>query len=380
MTRRVSDLIRALDARAPRGTAESWDNVGLLVGSGEWKTAGVVVSIDLTSEAIQTARKYGYRLIINHHPCIFPKSQGLSQVTPEAGTPELIFEAIRQGIAVAVFHTNFDRCALEVVERVAKGLKATPLGRLTDNSNELLTKLVVFVPQSHVEDIRRAICDAGAGHIGNYDFCTFGVMGRGSFRGSESTRPFLGRPGNLEIIDEVRLETVFPRGLQGPVLQALFKAHPYEEIAYDLYPVEQSPSSAGLMRGMGYGFWGDFPKPRSFSELVRDVNRLFKVNGFWMTGQISLSKEIRRVAFVAGKGAGFIDAALVAGCDLFITGEAGYHAALGAVRKGMVVLELGHRESERFFLSTLKAWLKHEEIESVELDQPTQKFFLGEKK
>jgi dinuclear metal center YbgI/SA1388 family protein len=338
----ISEILQQLEERAPISTSESWDNTGLLVGDPAWKTSGAVVSIDLTEAAIETALKKKFKLIVNHHPCIFPRQKGLSRITP----PSLVYQALSHGIAVAACHTNFDQCALEVIRTVAEGLGCEPKGRLLEEPDESLLKLAVFVPESHVEKVRQAICEAGAGMIGNYDSCTFGVAGEGTFRGNDSTRPFLGKPGKLERAREIRLETVFPRGLRGQILQRLFKAHPYEEIAYDLYPVEQGPSGLGIVRGLGYGFWGEFAKPRPFSELAKDVRSLFKLDGFFLTDPSP--SRVKRVAFVAGKGASFLEAARNAGCELFITGEAGYHVALDGMRKGLAVMELGHRESERF--------------------------------
>jgi putative NIF3 family GTP cyclohydrolase 1 type 2 len=200
--------------------------------------------------------------------------------------------------------------------------------------------------------------------------------GRGSFRGNDATQPFLGSPGKLELASETRLETIIPRGLEQSVLQAMKQAHPYEEVAYDLYPVEQAPASVGLARGLGYGFWGDFSKPRSFSEVSRGVKRLFDLDGFWVTEPPGRSiRQIQRIGFVAGKGASFVGAAAAAGCDLFITGEAGYHTALDGARRGMAVMEIGHRESETFFTRTVKGWLSVLDLKTVELDVPTQKLF-----
>lgn len=367
MAKTVGEVLGALELRAPSGTAEAWDNVGLLVGDPDWKTSGAVISIDLTRGSIQAAKRKGYRLIVNHHPCIFPKSRGLARLTP----PSLAFEAARAGIAVISSHTNFDQCALEVVDGISQGLKLTPRGRLLDHDSDALMKLVVFVPSSHLEAVRSALSLAGAGHIGNYDSCTFGSQGEGTFRGREGAQPFIGRPGRLETAVETRLETVFPRGLAKPVLKAMREAHPYEEVAYDLYPVEQRPSELGLVRGLGYGFWGEFPRAKSFSEVIRGVKSLFDVDGFWVTDP--RPSRVKRVAFVAGKGASFLKHASSIGCDLFITGEAGYHVALEGARNGTAVMELGHRESERFFLSTMRKWLSSEGLRSVELNQATQR-------
>ncbi len=391
-TVRVSDVVKFLEARAPAKTAERWDNVGLLVGDGDWKTKGAVISIDLTAEAIALAKQSGYKLILTHHPCIFPTAHPLSRVTlNQPGTTEaLVFAALRAGIAVVAAHTNFDQCALEVVESVSKGLGVTAQGRLHDRPSGSLAKLVVFVPETHAEKVRSALCVGGAGHIGRYDQCTFGTRGEGTFRAGLGTDPFIGTPGTpgtpgtLEKVNEIRLETIFPRGLQRKVMAALFESHPYEEVAYDLYSVEQGPSAKGLVSGLGYGFWGDFPKPKPFSEILKDVTSLFKLDGFWMTdlpfAPVSTRTEFRRVGFVAGKGASFVDAAKALGCDLFITGEVGYHGVLDGARQGISVMELGHRESELFFLKTTSKWLKKLGLESTQLNLSTQRIWSGGKK
>ena len=400
---RVSEIVSSIERLAPSGTAEKWDNVGLLAGDPEWITHGAVVSVDLTENAIRTAVKKGYRLIVNHHPCIFPKGKGLSRVVPgsKSGISSLVFEAIRNGIAVVACHTNFDQCSLEVIEKVSHGLGVLPKGRLLDEPEGSLLKLVVYVPETHANAVREAVCAAGAGHVGNYDSCTFSVHGEGTFRGGKDTRPFAGKPGKLELAREVRLETVFSRGLKKAVLAAMRSAHPYEEVAFDLYRIEQGPAPIGLVRGLGYGFWGDFTSPKPFPDVMRSVTDTFHTQGFMLTdsqfGSTGLTnlltsarassssgnlgpapfakimkRKVRRLAYVAGKGASFIDAAVAAGCELFITGEAGYHAALDASHKGMAVLELGHRESEVFYITTMAEWLSRLGLKTAQLDLKTQ--------
>lgn len=373
---KISEILGEIQNRAPSGTAESWDNVGLLAGDLDQSTRGAVVAIDLNRRAIEIARKKKFSLIVTHHPAIFPTHRGLSRVVREeqGGVSSLVYEAIHSGISVVACHTNFDRCALEVVQAVAHGLGAEPEGRLLEKGGAgSLAKLSVFVPKTHAERVRMAVCEAGAGQIGKYDFCTFGTEGIGTFRGSADTRPFKGKPGRLEKAQEIRLETLVPRGLERQVVAALLKAHPYEEVAWDLFPVEQTPPGTGLIRGLGYGFWGDLRRPKSFSEVAQDVKSLFKIIGFCVTEPVP--KRIRRVAFVAGKGSSFIAAAKQAGCDLFITGEAGYHAALDGMSRGLGVMEIGHRESERFFVTTMMGWLSEAGIKAVDGNIATQKFY-----
>ncbi|MEK6705867.1 MAG: Nif3-like dinuclear metal center hexameric protein [Bdellovibrionota bacterium] len=376
----VSQIIKVMEKHAPSGAAEQWDNVGLIVGDPEWPTSGAVISVDLSEQAVDLAKKRKFKLIINHHPCIFPHSDGLRRIINKQSSQlnALIFEAMKNSIAIVASHTNFDRCALEVVRKVSEGLNIVAKGRLVEKLGEALVKLTVFVPVTHVSKVRDAICSAGAGHIGAYDLCTFGAEGEGSFRGGDLTKPFIGKVGRLETVNEIRLETVLPRSMEEPVLSAMLQAHPYEEVAYDLYPVEQVPSKIGIVRGIGYGFWGDFPSAKLFSELAKDVKRIFSINGFLMTGVAP--SRVKRIAFVAGKGASFVEAASKAGCDVFITGEAGYHNAMDGARRGMAVVEVGHRESESFFAPTVGEWLSKVGVRAVALDQPMQAYWPGGKR
>jgi dinuclear metal center YbgI/SA1388 family protein len=367
----ISDVLRALNQRAPLTTAEDWDNVGLLLGNPQDEVKGAVVSIDLTFEAVEFAQKTGANLIVNHHPCIFPKSRGLTNVT--SGTP--VFEAIKNGISVAAYHTNFDQCSFEVLQSVSQGLGLQLKGRLFEKSSHSLLKLVVFVPRSHLEQVRAAVFEAGAGRMGCYDSCGFSTEGEGTFRGDEGTQPFVGKPGKLETANEIRFETILPGGLKDVVVKAMLNAHPYEEVAYDLLAVEQTPSQEGLMFGLGYGFWGEFPSMKPFSEVAKDVKSLFDINGFWITNPAPT--HVTKVGFVAGKGASFVDAEIADQCDLLITGEAGYHVALGGSRRGLAVMELGHRESEKFFIVTMKDWLSRLGLKVVEAQTPTQTIWLG---
>lgn len=365
----VSEVLRHLEALAPNSVAEDWDNVGLLVGDKKSPVTKAIVCIDLTSEAIELAEAQKCSLIVNHHPCIFPKGKGLSKLNSDS----LVYQAIQKGISVVASHTNFDQCALEVIQSVSSGLGLKAKGRFHEKSRGDLLKLVTYVPETHLEAVRTEVSKAGAGHIGQYDQCAFFSKGEGTFRGGDLSNPFLGKPGKLERVEEVRFETIVPRGLKNRVIQALHSSHPYEEVAYDLYPVEQSLSSKGLVEGAGYGFWGEFTEPRPFSDVAKDVKSLFNIDGFWITHPIP--SKVTKLGFVAGKGAAFLEAAVGIGCDLFITGEAGYHSALASMRRGMGVMELGHRESERFFVETMKNWLSRLGIETFVSTTPTQKIW-----
>jgi len=354
---RIRDILPLIEEKAPRSAAESWDNVGLLLGSSSWETTGAIVSTDLSLEAIELAQKNGYHLILTHHPCIFPKREGWSSLIDEG--PEalktLAMTAIQNKIAVIAAHTNFDRCAMEVSSKISEGLGAKPLGRVIDCAQESLEKLVVFVPADHIDSVQSAIFSSGGGQIGNYDQCRFSLEGEGSFRGREGADPFIGKVGQFETAREVRLETILPRSIRNRVIRAMKEAHPYEEVAYDLYSVLQKPSGLGMVSGLGYGFWGEFSSAIPFSGLASRVKTCFEVKDFWLTeGE---KRDIQRIAFTPGKGASFMRSVIGLGCDVFITGEVGYHSALEGRRAGVSVIELGHRQSEKFFIDVMCEWM-----------------------
>ena len=363
---KVGEIARFLDEKAPLSASESYDNVGLLIGDSKVNARGAVISIDLTKEALELAKRRGFKLILNHHPAIFPKGRGPSQILESS----LVHRAIREGVSVYASHSNFDRCALDVAEMISQKLKCEPISRLHPKPEESLLKLQVYVPESHLDRVRDAVFGAGAGKIGRYDSCGFSVGGEGTFRGDAGTDPFLGEPGALERVGERLLQTIVPKGLEREVVRAMKKVHPYEEVAYDLFPVMQGPSTLGLVRGLGYGFVGRFEKPIAFADFVSRVKRTFGISQLTVAGESK--KRIQIFGFAAGEGTDVIGSAVAQGCDALLIGETSYHHALGGARRGTTIIELGHRESERFFLLTMARWMKSMKVPYVILDRKTQ--------
>ena len=366
----IGNLVSLLEERCPPECAEEWDNVGLLVGDSEQEVRSVVLCIDLTLEAIQLAQEQECSLIITHHPCLFPRRAHASAWIQGS----LVYQAIQQKIAVAAFHTNFDQCALEVNDQISYQLGLTLKGRLIDQVD--LLKLSVFVPITHLDKVRQAVGEAGGGRIGKYDFCSFASLGEGCFRPSPFAQPFLGKVNQLEKVQEYRLEVVFPKGLKSKVLNALRESHPYEEIAYDLYSIYPNESiHKSMQAGLGYGFWGDFSSAKTFSEFAQMIKKLFSVSGFLMTRPVP--SFVSRMGFVAGKGSRLLKSALHNQCHVFITGEVGYHLARENAQKGMTVIELGHYESELFFIKTMKSWLLEVGVKCIETKNSTQMIWIG---
>jgi dinuclear metal center YbgI/SA1388 family protein len=373
---KILDLISTIETRIPPKASESWDNVGLMVGDPNQRLKGVVIGVDLTESLVDLAIQKKANLIVLHHPPMFPKGRGLTRLIPgrENDLQTLLLRAFRENLCVYVAHTNFDRCALDGMMRLAHDLGGTAVARVWEEPEEgktLLKKLVTYIPVDHFEAVRDSLYMVGCGHIGNYDCCGFGTPGYGNFRALKGASPFLGKVGELEEVEEVRLETIVVSGMEEVAISALKEAHPYEEVAYDLYPVEQSPVMKGLVWGMGYGFVADLKKPVSYEAFVRTVKRVFKVDRF-LANQLT-PKKISRIAFTPGKGSSFVGSVRRSRADVFLTGEVGYHASLDALRSGLSIMELGHRESEHYFLKTFEAWMKEWGVKVSVLDERTQR-------
>lgn len=376
----IQNIIEAIELRIPTSCSESWDPVGLIVGNKKQKLKGVVVGVDLTENLLGLAKSKKANLIVIHHPPLFPKGRGLSKLI-EGGDNQLstlLLDAFKNDICVYVAHTNFDRCALDGMVALAEDLGAKPLARVWEQPKDgetLLKKLVTYIPEDHYERVRDSLYLMGCGHIGNYDSCGFSVPGIGNYRALEGASPFFGKVGELESAEEVRFETLIVNGMEDMVIGALKDVHPYEEVAYDLYPVTQNPPAKGLVWGLGYGFVGELKKPMSFEAFAKKVKAVFQVDSF-LTNAVSTSttpKTVKKIAFTPGKGSSFVQSVQIQKADVFITGEVGYHDAVSSARNGLCVIELGHRESEHYFLKTFHAWFKQWQVPHHVLDERAQK-------
>jgi dinuclear metal center YbgI/SA1388 family protein len=373
---KIDDLLKRFESRIPATLAESWDPVGLLSGDRRSVLRGVVVGVDLTAALLAHAIGRKANLIVIHHPPLFPKGKGLQRLVPSGAETreEVLLQCHRRGIAVYVAHTNFDRGAIDGMMNLARDLGSEPYARVLEHAKEgksLMKKLVTFVPVDHFEQVRDALYLAGTGHLGNYDCCGFGTPGVGSFRPLKGASPFLGKVGELEEVEEIRLETLVVAGMESTVIRALKEAHPYEEVAYDFYPIDPVPGMKGMVWGLGYGFVARLKKPVPYAAFVRRVKRVFQVKSF-LTNQVT-PKSVRTIAFTPGSGSSFVGAVGSLGVDVYLTGEVGYHASLEAARTGLSVLELGHRESEHYFLKTIEAWVRESGVAVSVLDERTQR-------
>jgi len=336
----IKNIIQVIEKTAPRAYAEEWDNVGLLIGNEDDTVKGVLIALELTEAVLQEAINDGFNLIITHHPLIF---SGIKKITPHDPTGRMIQRAIANNIAVYAAHTNLDN-APEGVNRMLAGKIGLEKTSILSPQQHQLLKLVTFVPVRHTQKVRDAIFAAGAGCIGDYDFCSFSVEGEGTFRAGGQAHPFVGEIGKLHVEKEHRIETVFPSYLRRQVVAALLAAHPYEEPAYDLYQLENTTGQTGS------GVVGALPEPMDEKDFLQKLKQILNIPALRHSGFIG--KPIRRVALCGGAGSFLIRSALEQNADVFITADLKYHDFFIPDKK-MLLVDAGHFETEQFTTSLL---------------------------
>jgi len=320
---------------APSWTAEEWDRVGLLAGDPRSEAGRAWVALELTPELLDQALAAGVDLLLTHHPPIFKPLNDLRLDKP--ATARLV-KAAAGGLALFAAHTNLDAAPGGVNDALAGRLGLRETETLAPVAEKGLAKLVTFVPPDHLEAVARALFAAGAGRIGAYRECAFHTPGIGSFTAPPDGRPFVGRAGQRETVAEERLETLLPLAAAGAALRALKQAHPYEEPAYDLYPLRQPPA------GFGLGRVGNLPAPQGGEEFLAAAARELGSEAAQATGP--LPAQVERVAVVGGSGGDFLAQAAAAGAQVLVTGEAGYHAWEQAGDLGICLAVLGHYHTE----------------------------------
>lgn len=326
----VSDVIAAVDRLAPFALAEPWDHVGLQVGSRHAPVRRVLVALEADERSLDEARVLGCDLLLVHHPLLFEPLDRFSDETP-AGRVAL--RAARHDVAVVVAHTNLDKArgGLADVAAAMLGLEAAaPLAPAAAG----VMKLVGFVPRDDLAVVRAAVFAAGAGVIGDYEHCSWSVEGRGTFLGREGTSPAVGEPGRDEEVDEVRFEAVFPRHLRRAVVEAYVAAHPYEEPAFDLVPLENEVASVGL------GRLGRLPEARPLAELAGEVAAVLRLPEVRFAGDPE--RLVRRVAVLPGAGGEAIRLGVGQVADVLVTGDVKYHEARAAAAAGLALVEAPH--------------------------------------
>src|SRR5690625_2248621 len=325
------DVFRVLEKWAPKELAYDWDNVGLQVGNYSDVTTNVLVTLDVLEAVVDEAIEQNANLIIAHHPLLF---KSLKQINIQTVQGKVIKKLLENDITVYASHTNLDIAEGGVNDLLCEALEITSTHTLLPVHEEKLFKLMVFVPQTHVEQVREALGDSGAGFIGNYSHCTFQTAGQGTFMPLEGTNPYIGEKGKLELVDELKIETVVKEKDIPTVVAAMKQAHPYEEVAYDLFPLSHVGQTFGLGRIV------TLEKTVNVETFITNVKRAFNVDHLRVTGD--LSKEIKKVAIVGGSGEKFLHHAKKAGADAYITGDVTFHHAQEAKEMGLVLIDPGH--------------------------------------
>jgi dinuclear metal center YbgI/SA1388 family protein len=332
---KLKDLCSYLDSTIPLAFQEEYDNSGLQVGIPDMEIRSALLTIDVTEEVLEEAITGKHEVIISHHPLLF---NGIKSLTGRTFIERILYKAVKNDIAIYSSHTNLDIFQDGVSHKIAEKLGLKHVKVLSPLKKNLL-KLVTYIPASHFENVRKAVFEAGAGVIGNYDFCAFTVEGTGSFRGNEKSDPFVGKKGQIQFENEIRFETILYAHLRMKVISALLASHPYEEVAYDIYALENDNAEVGL------GCTGEFENELSEMDFLKLLSGVFNSKGIRYSEL--KGKPVKKVAVCGGSGISLLGKAISSGADAFVTADIKYHNFFDADNK-ILVVDTGHFESEKF--------------------------------
>jgi dinuclear metal center YbgI/SA1388 family protein len=334
-TLHLHEVIGIIHQLYPPDLAEEWDNVGLQVGEPDSSVERIMVALDPTFANLEHARKHKCQLLLTHHPLIF---KPLKQISTSDPTGNCIAFALRHNINIVCAHTNLDSGANGLNDWLAAVLDLKQTRVLQPSRQEEFFKLIVYVPDSHAEEVKEALFKGGAGHIGQYDKCAFSLRGRGQFRPLEGSAPFIGSSGELESVDETRIETIVPQRKLDKVLKQMFRAHPYEEVAYDLFDLRNRNENTGL------GRIGRLETPVTLEKFAHACKERLGCAGLRMVG--APDARAQRIAVCSGSGGSAMFAAKFSGADTMVTGDLKYHEAQTAVELGLNIIDAGHFATE----------------------------------
>jgi len=342
---KAGKIITLLEEFAPRQLQATWDNSGLQVGDRQWLADRVLLALDITLDVIQYAVTNKFNFILSHHPLIFHKLARVDVSTPMGN---IIATALKEQISAYAMHTNLDVVSGGVSDVLASLLKLEQI-MILDKQKGDYYKLAVYVPSTHLDLVRQALGDAGAGWIGNYSHCSFASVGFGRFLPKDGAKPWIGCKGKMEEVEEYKLESLVEGHKLSGVLSAMKSAHPYDEIAYDLVKMSNDAK-------YGLGRIGLLPEPMSlgaFSTLLGDLLGCYSLK---ITGDEE--RAIKKVAVCGGSGSNYVALSHRSGADVLVTGDIGHHAALEALQLGLALVDPGHYYSEHPIISRLESFLK----------------------
>ncbi len=354
---KIAEIGQYLESVSPLAFQEDYDNCGFLTGNPEWEFQKALLCLDLTEEVMMEAIRKNCNLIIAHHPFIF---RGLKKLAPGQPETTIITLAIKNDIAVYAIHTNLDN-SLHGLNAYLFSKIGISRYKILSPGIGLLSKLVTFCPVDHAGKVRNAMFEAGAGHIGNYSSCSYNVEGEGTFRASDLANPYVGEKNRVHVEKEIRIEVIFPGHLEKRIMKALIDAHPYEEVAYDIYPLKNANAQSGA------GLIGDLEQPLDQPQFLELVKKSFGVpvirhSDFFLT-------KIKTVALCSGSGSFLIPKAISSRAEAYLTADLKYHDFFGLGKK-MLLADIGHYESEQW----VKEWLYNTLIEKF----PTFAFLISE--
>lgn len=332
---KLKEIISYLEELAPRAYQESYDNSGLICGHKEMDVSKAIICLDAIEEVLDEAISKDANLVIAHHPIVF---SGLKSLTGKNYVERVIIKAIKNDIAIYAIHTNLDNVLEGVNAKMAEkiGLLNT---RILAPKSRILSKLVYFVPEKDAEKVKNALFNAGAGHIGNYSEASFEIEGKGTFRGNEKSNPVLGEKGRREEVKEKRTELIFPSYLQHQLVAVLKENHPYEEVAYDIYKLENSNQD------IGSGMIGELENKMPIESFLKHIKTSFNCGCIRHTALVH--QEIKKVAICGGSGSFLLAQAKAQKADIFITGDFKYHEFFDA-ENDIIIADIGHFESEQY--------------------------------
>lgn len=333
---KIKEIINFLEQKFPLHWQEDFDNCGIQCGDKERDVTGIMVCFDMSEAVINEALDKGANLIISHHPIIY--RNGLKKIEPTNRVGKIICKALENKLLLYSMHTNIDSGKNGGNLLFAEKLGLQKLSVLSPKE-ATFNKLVVFAPTENCAALSDALFAAGAGHIGNYSHCSFSAEGLGTFKPLSGSNPHIGKQNIVETVEEQRIEIIFPRILKRQIIETIYKNHPYEEPAFDIFPLENDDKEIGL------GRIGNLPSPMNAHDFIAFIKAKLHLKMVKFSG--NLSQEISRVAVCGGGGAAFVTHALAAGADAFLTGDLKYHDFFTPENK-MLLIDIGHFEGEHF--------------------------------
>lgn len=333
---KVKEVINALEKLAPLAYQESYDNCGLQIGNAEMDLTGVLVSLDVTETIVEEAINRNCNMIVAHHPLLF---SGLKSISGKNYIERIVLKAIKNDIAIYAIHTNLDNMLHGVNAKISAKLGLENVRILAPAANTLM-KLFTYVPLKNADTVKEALFAAGAGNIGNYSECSFSINGTGTFKPGEHSNPSIGQTGGArEDVEEMKLEVLIPADKKSSVLTALFAAHPYEEVAYELIALHNTNQDIGA------GMIGALQEPMQPTDFLKMVMEQMKTDCIRHT--VLPEKPIQTVAVCGGSGSFLLKNAMAAKADVLVTADFKYHQFFDADGK-ILICDIGHYESEQF--------------------------------